>query len=85
VETYTPGTIWLVLSGEITGEDDLDAVLDVQLGLKRLPPGQAVFITQLALGYSGKESMKTAGISGNQTYLKRLILHKLTREINGSE
>ncbi len=83
MENYTPGEIWSVLTGEVSGEDDLDAVLDVQLGLKRLSEGQAVFITQLALGYSGKEAMKTAGISGNQTWLKRSILHKLAREING--
>jgi hypothetical protein len=77
---YSPVQIWGILSGE---SEDIDELIDVQLGLKRLPSEQAVFITQLSLGYTAKQAMQTAGLTGNATRMKRTVLQRLAREING--
>lgn len=79
---YTPGRTWEIL---VEGSEDVDELLDIQVGLTHLPPEQALFLVRLGQGFTGEQAMGEAGLSGNQTRLKRLALLALTKAINGEQ
>jgi len=79
---YTPGLVWSVLT---EGSEDVDELLDVQVGLTHLPPAESTFIVRLGQGYTGEQAMSESGLKGNQTRLKQGILMKLTEIVNGGK
>ncbi len=79
---YSPGRIWEILQ---EGSEDVDELLDVQVGLTHLPPAESTFIIRLGQGFTGEQAMSESGLRGNQTRLKQGILMKLTKIINGGE
>jgi len=79
---YSPGRIWEILQ---EGSEDVDELLDVQVGLTHLPPAESTFIIRLGQGFTGEQAMSESDLRGNQTRLKQDILKKLTKIINGGE
>lgn len=77
---YTPGQVWSVL---FDGSEDIDEQIDVQVGLARLPLPQRTFLVYLSQGYTASFAMQRAGLTGNQTRVKREVLRQLTASING--
>jgi hypothetical protein len=77
-EEYTPGRVWSILC---EGSDDPDEVIDVQIGLSRLPQAQSAFLRLLSWGYSGREAMRAAGLRGNQTEKRHEALRALVRAL----
>ncbi len=79
---YIPGRIWEILT---EGSEDVDELLDIQVGLTHLPPAESTFIIRLGQGFTGEQAMGESGLRGNQTRLKQSILMKLTKIINEGE
>lgn len=79
-KTYTPGRVWSLLTGEV---DIVDEQIDLQSGLTKLPPKEAVFIIRLGQGFTANRALGEAGLEGNSTRLKRAVVRKLTDIMNG--
>jgi hypothetical protein len=75
---YTPSEVWTILS---EGSEDPDEKIDVERGLAELPLADRVFLVRLSQGYSAADAMKEAGLTGNQTRLKREVLNRLVEAI----
>lgn len=82
MDKYTVSSVWRVLT---EGTDDLDELIDIQVGLDALPIQKRTFLVLLAQGQSGAYAMHESGLQKNQTRLKRDILRELTDLINGDE
>jgi hypothetical protein len=80
MERYTSGRVWSIL---LDGSEDLDELIDIQVGLDLLPSNERVFLDFLRAGYTGATAMREAHMTGNQTRLKRQVLEHLTRLMNG--
>lgn len=77
---YTQSRVWAIMS---EGSEDPDELIDVAVGLARLPQPQRTFLLVLAWGYTARVAKKVSGLRGNQTRLKYEVLNRLTEEING--
>jgi hypothetical protein len=75
---YTPSKVWTILT---EGSEDPDEEIDVEMGLRKLPLADRVFLVRLSQGYSAAVAMKEAGLRGNQTQLKREVLGRLVETI----
>lgn len=73
--------VWSIL---IEGSEDIDELIDIQVGLARLPLPQRTFLVLLSQGYPAAYAMKQAGIKGNSTRWKWEALKQVTRFINGT-
>jgi hypothetical protein len=79
---YTPNDVWSVLAGQ---SNDPEALIDVVAGLKRIDKKKGIFLILISSGHPVKEAMKSSGLRGNQTRLKRNILRELTEITNGTK
>jgi hypothetical protein len=79
---YTTSRIWRFLLHE--EEPDAEERADLQVGLSRLSPSTQIFFRALISGYSTGEAMGIAGLSGNQTRIKLVLLGQLTEAVNGT-
>ena len=81
---YTPSKVWALLNGDVPDDElDHDEMIDLQIGLSRLPLSQQVFLVSLAHGYSAEASMRAAGEKGNSTRYTTKALMALTEKMNG--
>ena len=80
MERYSPGAVWSIL---MDGSDDPDEVIDVQVGLGRLPIEEQTFLKLLQQGQTVSYAMQELGLKGNQTRIKRQVVQHLTDIING--
>lgn len=77
---YSPSEVWSIL---LDGSEDVDEVVDVQVGLARVPEPQRTFLVALSEGYTARDALSMAGLTGNQTRVKRDAISRLVREVNG--
>lgn len=79
-ETYSQSQVWQILT---EGSDDIDEVFDMEIAIEHLPVKQRVFLVYINRGHTVLEAMERAGLTGNQTHVKRAAIKMLTDELNG--
>lgn len=83
---YTPSKVWALLNGDVPDDElDHDEMIDLQIGLSRLPAPQQIFLVSLAHGYSAVAAMKAAGKRGNSTRYTSRALMALTEKMNNGD
>lgn len=81
MERYTPGKLWSIL---LDGSDDVDELIDLQVGLDMLPIQERVFLDYIREGYTGAEALRESGLKDkHQTQAKRKVLKHLAKLMNG--
>lgn len=84
IKAYTQSQVWALLTGEL-GDVYWGEIVDLQVGLTKLPPAEATFLIRLGQGYTATQALGEAGLTGNTTRLKRAVVRKLTDIMNGDE